>query len=199
MRNQPWRLLTATTAALFVSVVLSAGVAAADIVAKASVDTVPPVAIGTVTVCVDYDPALIEPRFIDPQDASQGLETVTYPLAVEFGGVVIASDGNPVCPGDAVAAVTGIFLDELTGTGDLMGIVFDRLAGAPGSGLDSFSTGQIESFLLGEPIPPEDQPEISVVLVPEPAPGALAATALATLLYVGRLRGARDRRVIPKA
>ena len=198
MRNQPWRLLTATTAALFVSVVLSAGAAMSDPVAIVSIDTVPPVPIGTLTVCVDYDPALIEPRLIDPQDPSQGLETVTYPLAVDSGGLVIASDDNPVCPGDAVAAVTGIFLDQLTGTGDLMGIVFDRLAGAPGSGLDAFSTGQIEDF-FGSPIPPEDQPEISVVLVPEPAPGALGATALATLLYVGRLRGARDRRVVPKA
>ena len=202
MRNLQWRvltrrLLTSSSTALVVSLVLSAGAAVSETTtAVVSIDTLPPVPIGTLTVCVDYDAQLLEPRLIDPEDASQGLEVVTFSLALDSGGVVIASPQNVACPDDV--AVTGIFFQELIGMGDLMGVVFDRLAGGPEDGLNGFDTGLIEDF-SGQPIPPQNQPEISVRLVPEPTPGALSTAALATLLYVSRVRGARRRRAASTA
>lgn len=146
--------------------------------------TPPPVAIGTLSVELGFDPGGLAPRCLDPPAVPCEIEVLPGPV-VPLDALVVGR--GPESGAAALVLVTWVFGTPLdAGTGTLATVPFDPV----GAGSRDVSIASVVGTALGGEIPPESLP---VIELPEPPRARLAAAALALVAGIARVR----RRVPP--
>jgi hypothetical protein len=144
-------------------------------------ETKPTTPVGTVTVTLSYNAAVLTP--IQPPSPSSATEVAVIPLQAGLSAFWI---GNVVGTGEL--KIAGISATGITQMGELAAVLFsfdENLGMRPDLMIERFELTDV----FGRPL---TSPTVSMVITPEPASAALVALGLGLLLSPSRL-GQRAR------
>jgi len=161
--------------------ILPSAASASMIQATISFQTKPMTAVGTVTVTLSYNAAVLTP--IQPPNPGSATEVAVIPLQAGLSAFWI---GNVVGTGELRMA--GISATGITQAGDLAAVQFsfdEDLGMQPDLMIERFELTDVFGRSL-------NSPTVSMMVTPEPAPAALVALGFGLLLSSRRL-GKRAR------
>ncbi len=183
----PFRSLVAQVGSALAAVgslAWAAPAGAASFWALVSFDGVPPVAVGSADLVIDFDPGEMTPVFAGELYSTTEITPLrcTTPPAPPCGSAIGA--GADLAAANAVSnaqiRVGVLALDGLATTGDLVAIPFDVQDGATPAAMLTV-TGMTDATAVA--LAPAQQPSASLrFAAPEPGSGALGGVAIATCL-----------------